>query len=362
MTRARNQQVSIEATPYYHCISRCVRRAFLCGEDPVSGANFDHRKVWLVEKMKELSGIFAVDICAYAVMSNHYHLVLHVNETQANNWSQEEVETRWKRLFRNNALLEEASRMSATARVANEQQQKAVAMWRNRLSDISWFMRCLNESIARRANREDECKGRFWEGRFRSQALLDEKALITCMAYVDLNPVRVGLCTSLDECDFTSIQERLVAQARRAKTRSARQKRLLSHFSHYFEAQQQGSTAKGRLMPLNSGMLNVLDSTLFFTQSDYVALLQWTSSRIQNKDSEQDKGAESAAHKLLQNLMIDSEHWLDAVKKFNKHFYLAAGSVDSLAWFQALRSRKKVFKHRDKWVRGTGPASRLFPN
>ncbi len=72
MTQARSQQISLEDTPYYHCISRCVRRAFLCGEDHVTGANYEHRKTWVVEKLKELSEVFAIDVCAYAIMSNHY--------------------------------------------------------------------------------------------------------------------------------------------------------------------------------------------------------------------------------------------------------------------------------------------------
>ena len=79
MTRARSQQVSLEDTPYYHCISRCVRRAYLCGDDPVTGRNFDHRKQWIVQRIKELANQFAIDVCAYAIMSNHYHLVLHVD-------------------------------------------------------------------------------------------------------------------------------------------------------------------------------------------------------------------------------------------------------------------------------------------
>ena len=95
MTTARKQLISLIDTPYYHCISRCVRRAFLCGEDKYTGQSFEHRRGWVEDKLLKLGEVFAIDICAYAVMSNHTHMVLHVDVEQANLWTMDEVITRW---------------------------------------------------------------------------------------------------------------------------------------------------------------------------------------------------------------------------------------------------------------------------
>ena len=95
MPKARYRLVDTQTTPYYHCISRCVRRAFLCGKDRFTGKNLDHREQWILDRIKHLSTVFAIDVCAYAIMSNHFHLVLHVDVGQASAWTFDEVIDRW---------------------------------------------------------------------------------------------------------------------------------------------------------------------------------------------------------------------------------------------------------------------------
>ncbi len=91
MAKPRKAQVSLDITPYYHCSSRCVRRAFLCGEDPVSGKSFEHRRQLIENKLLSLTQVFAIDLCAYAIMSNHYHAVLLVDKDRADNWTKRQV-------------------------------------------------------------------------------------------------------------------------------------------------------------------------------------------------------------------------------------------------------------------------------
>lgn len=155
--------------------------------------------------------VFAIDIAAYAVMSNHYHAVLRIDSARAQARSDEQVLQRWTQLFTGPLLVQRywSPIRAQMGQAELEKVQEMAGTLRARLQDLSWFMRVLNESLARQANAEDACAGRFWEGRFKSQALLDERAALAAMAYVDLNPVRAGMAATPEEPDYTSIQERL---------------------------------------------------------------------------------------------------------------------------------------------------------
>ena len=213
MTRPRSSLVSLSDTPWYHVVNRCVRRAFLCGQDAGTGLNFDHRRGWIETRIRELASVFTIDVAAYAVMSNHYHVVLRVDQARAVALDDEAVLRRWTQLFTGPLLVQRylSDARSQMGAAELDKVQEFAEIYRQRLFDLSWFMRVLNESIARQANAEDGCTGRFWEGRFKSQALLDEQALLAAMAYVDLNPIRAGMAESLPESLHTSILARLTA-------------------------------------------------------------------------------------------------------------------------------------------------------
>ena len=270
--------MSLDATPYYHCVSRCVRRAFLCGTDTTSGQSYAHRRQWIEDNLYALAQVFALDVCAYAGMSNHYHVVLYVDAAQANAWSREDVIDRWHHLFNGTLLSQRHRRGESLSKVERNVLDKDVALWRQRLMDISWFMRVLNESIARQANAEDHCTGRFWEGRFKSQALLDEAALAACLAYVDLNPIRAQLATTPETSDYTSIQRRIATAQ-------------LAHHANHPQQQTRG------LLPFAGYPRQDMPKGLPFRLTDYLELVDWTG-RILREDK---RGAIDANLRLSWN-------------------------------------------------------------
>jgi hypothetical protein len=320
MRRAREQIVDLSVTPYYHCMSRCVRRAFLCGEDPYTGESYEHRKGWVRGRLRELAALFAIDVCAYAIMSNHLHVVLRVVVDRAAGWTDEEVARRY-------TTLHPMAVASWEAMLTGTQRAELVEGWRQRLTDISWMMRTLNEHIARKANKEDEVRGRFWEGRFKSQPILDERGLLVCMAYVDLNPMRAGLADSLETSEFTSIQERLFE---RAKKRTSRRKQTAPRtLAPMFERQPSGEAAEPLPMTLD----------------DYRVLLEWTAA------ARGDARPESPPPPILGRTGLDPAAWLRTLEDERVEAATFLGSPEAIIAHAEAQGRA--------WHRGIGLARQL---
>ncbi len=206
MTIPRSHLVDPSRAGAYHLINRCVRRGFLCGD------RWEYRQQWVHDMIRAHIAIFAIDVLAYAVMANHFHLVVATHPERCATWSAEEVAQRWAALFpRRDAAcnLLPADPATIARRVADPDW---VAMHRERLGSISWFMKVMKERLARRANREDGCTGSFWQGRFTSVALLGQAAVIACMAYVDLNPIRAKVAETPETSRLTSVHDRITAR------------------------------------------------------------------------------------------------------------------------------------------------------
>jgi REP element-mobilizing transposase RayT len=200
MTTARSKLVDTSVTKWYHCISRCVQRAFLLAEGSLD------RKQWIEDRLEELAEIFAISVAGFSILDNHLHVLLRIDSEIAASWSDEEVVQRWGRLFpprdRNGHRLQ-PTREWIEWRLAD-------AAWtaetRQKLSSLSWFTKCLKEPLSRMANREVGARGAFFEGRFKSVAILDEESLLSTCAYIDLNPVAAGIAALPEASAHTSIK------------------------------------------------------------------------------------------------------------------------------------------------------------
>ncbi|AQS39516.1 hypothetical protein Sps_04430 [Shewanella psychrophila] len=315
MPRPRSTQISLEDTPYYHCCSRVVRHAHLCGNDKNTGKNYDHRRAWIEARMLKLTEAFAIDIAAYAVMSNHLHLVLYIDLDTANTWSDRKVVEQWHTCFKGTELTQKFAKGEVIDGHQVAKLKHLIATYRSRLCDISWFMRCLNEPIARQANHEDNCTGHFWEGRFKSQALLDEAAVLACMAYVELNPIRAKMAKTPASSNYTSLQLRI-----KAALKGAQPIRLLP-----FIGNEQTHQPKG----------------ISFSLKDYLELVDETG-RILRDDK---RGVISAnAAKILIRLNIPCDNWIKLTANFGKLFHGPVGTLQELTnYCEHLEKRRRHF-------------------
>ncbi len=313
MPQSRKTQVSLIDTPYYHCVSRCVRRSFLCGTDKYTGQSYEHRRGWVEERLLFLSSVFSIGICAYAVMSNHTHVVICVDKDMAESWSMEEVVRRWHQLYQGTLLSQKYQRGDTLSKGELISLEETVTIYRQRLYDISWLMRNLNEYIAREANKEDGCTGRFWEGRFKSQALLDESAVLACMAYVDLNPIRAKMEVTLETSKHTSIQHRI-----QALIKGEQPKNLMRFVGNHRQDMPKG---------------------IAYSLIDYCELVDCTGRCIR-----EDKASYIEQHHnpILERLNLDTEQWLTLTTEFEQHFSTAVGSEHMLQQFKHHTNHQRI--------------------
>ncbi len=351
---ARREIVREGVIGTYHCVSRCVRQAFLCGVDSYTGRSFEHRKHWIRERLMEIARIFAVDVCGYAVMCNHLHVIVRVRPDLVDSWSSEEVARRWWQLHpgRRNDNGEPAEPNAAELEavlVPRPGCLQGESEIRSRLASLSWFMRSLVEPIARRANREDGCKGRFWEGRFKCQALLDERAMLACAAYVDLNPIRAKMAATPEESEFTSAKDRIESYKGQQKIKALEERAKTTGKPPSPDVIAAAMCQRQRdhwLCPIGpeAGYLPSLDLP------GYLRLLDWTGRWLAHDK----RGAiSSRLRPILERLELDVERWLMTARCYGRWFRRAAGSAKAL-YDEAVRAGRRWLHgvQRARWAFG----------
>ncbi|MBX3420864.1 MAG: hypothetical protein KF752_15535 [Pirellulaceae bacterium] len=381
----RSEQFSPDEVAIVHTVQRCVRRAFLAGQDQQSGKDYSYRREWIRRRLESLASVFGIDVLTYAVMSNHIHTILRSRPDVVAGWTDEQVALRWLSVFPGLRLeelhLAQPTDVQVATLVGNQDEVKKI---RRRLSDISWFMRALAEPIARMANAEDQCTGRFWEGRFKAQRITDEAGLLACAMYVDLNPVRAAMADSPEDSVHTSAYDRLQAElgvkiqstafelqaipqtdvakarketpvqqlrkARQAKRRSPTGRRVLrdSWLSPLTMDDrvlaQDAQTSRTGLRASDKGFLNI-------SWRQYLELLSWTA---RQRVKEFTEAVPESLKSVLSQLGIEASMWRDLVWNFKRYFGKSscAGSPGSMS--------AEAERHGKRWHRGQAQVRECF--
>ena len=362
MALPRSKYVPEGKEGFYHCFCRCVRRAFLYGFDSHTGRDFSHRKAWIEDRLRELASIFAIQVSTYSVMDNHYHTTVRTRPDIVDGWSDEEVAKRWLILYPTRYRLKKTKKLSIEEQIhLLALNPERIAILRKRLSSLSWFMKQINEFIARAANKEDGVKGRFWESRFKCTALLDESAILAGMVYVDLNPVRAGVAETPEESDFTGIQQRIRERQKVKMSASADSKGTRTNkrngFSHSDRPAESGTDERGSdeepasstgwLCPISSkdGRGGILP----MTTDEYIDLVERSAREIR-ADKRNAKDADLSA--ILSRVGVVPEEWEETITSFCDKFHLVAGILGNMRnfasqvgnrWFKGVTAARTAF-------------------
>jgi hypothetical protein len=352
MTTARKDFMQAGVIGTFHLTVRCVRRSFLQGFDEYSGKDYSHRKTWVTDKIKLLLEAFAIDIAGVANMDNHFHLIARNRPDILKDLTPLQLIDRWLKIHPTKEMQKE-KRITPT----KEELDKIILKYdmkelRSRLSDISWFMRELNQYIAVRANREDNCKGSFFESRFKSQNLADDAAILTCMIYCDLNPIRAQIATSIETSTHTSGYIRYQAENAKINLLNAddyqenQPKKKLSKLQKK-EINKQKEIAKINkwLAPIEKLDLNLKDKSrtpiLNITLSKYLELLDFTG-REYHKDKPGIISGNIAP--ILEVMGLSQKQWIENLKNYGKWYYRVLGPLIDL--------KEKLISTKQRWFKG----------
>jgi len=307
----------------FHCTTRCVRRAYLCGQDPLTGQDYSYRRVWILLREEQLAGLFTIDIEFHSEMSNHLHMVLRPYPRAAKWLGAEEVARRWL------TITKLAKCMSDELPVPDEKKvqelakdKKRIKKLRKQLSSISWFMAILSENVARRANAEDGVKGRFWETRFKCRECADVSAILLCGIYVDLNPIKAGEVDNPRAAYFTSAYQRIEAQTQRRNARH-RADGWLAELTLQPESQATETRACTSRTGRRASDMGILPISF----DSYLRLLEWTARLI--RSGERSTIPKDLAE-ILDRMNIEEAAWLDTVQWYDDLFGHVVGSCASM--------------------------------
>lgn len=315
MTTARGQIVDTDLTRYYHCISRCVRGAFLCGD------GYEHRKDWIEQRIELLAQNFAISVAGFSVMDNHIHLLLRLDPDDVSLWSDEQVLRRWIAVYPPLTLDFNDKDVLQMWLDHHVKDKKRIKQYRERLADMGWFMKALKEPLSRMANKEDGCKGAFWEGRFKSIAILDEEALLAVCAYIDLNPVAAGMAAEPETSKHTSVRQRVrhvrdtgkievLKEAKKGTAVAMRSAKQLdvNHWLIPMVEQRKEATLQKTSCDAKGRRAGMFDS---ISLGSYIAIVEYTGRLFRNGKAR----ISAAAADVFERLETSPEYWFLRMKK-----------------------------------------------
>ncbi len=326
-----------------HICARVVRRCYLLGIDPVTGKNHDHRKIWIEDQLKLLSANFGIDLFAFSILSNHFHLILRSRPDVVQTWDDSEVARRWLMLCpirkKPDKSPEEPNEFELNS-IRNDSDKLATI--RTRLSDVAWWMRLLCQNIGTRANQEDNQVGKFFQGRYRAVRILDEESLLACAAYVDLNPIRAALAETLESSEYTSVQRRIQGLESADSSTPSHGTTVNSFLSPLTIDEQNDSIGacanQTRQRCSDKGFLSM-------SIEDYLELLD-ASARMVRPDKTGYTPRDVAP--IFERLKLDREYWKLQIKEFGRLFANVAGKPKDVYEMRSLMSKRRFYLKRLK--------------